>query len=118
MSLTETNDERPYIMSGYLRGLFDYLKSRNAPIEPVLEVMQLTEQELLDPDRRIEHSLQNAIFDAAERVTGDDNVGLHAGEATHLIHFGIGGMLAMTCKTVRELLDIHARFQGLISTGA
>ena len=118
MSMAAVAEPRPYIMSGYLRGLFDFLKARGAPIEPVLEVMHLSESELLDPDRRIEHSLQNAIFDAAERVTGDINVGLHAGEATHLMHFGIAGMLAMTCTTVRQLIEIHTRFQGLISTGA
>ncbi len=108
----------PYIMSAYLRGLFDHLRARGAPVEPVLEVMGLSERELFDPERRIEHSLQNAIFEAAERVTSDENVGLHAGEATHLMHFGIGGMLAMTCKTLRELIDVHVRFQRLISTGA
>ena len=105
-------------MSGYLRGLFDYLKARNAPLEPVLDVMNLTEREALEPDRRIENSLQNEIFDVAERVTGDVDVGLHAGEATHLMHFGIAGMLAMTCSTGRELLDIHTRYSGLLSTGA
>src|SRR5439155_18171694 len=99
---------RPYIMSAYLRGLVDYLRARGAPIEPMLQVMNLTEAELLDPDRRVDHDLQNAIFDAAERATGDVNVGLHAGEATHLIHFGIVGMLAMTCRTLRELIDMHA----------
>jgi AraC-like DNA-binding protein len=105
-------------MSGYLRGLFDYLKARNAPIEPILDVMNLTEREALEPDRPIENSLQNEIFDAAERVTGDVNVGLHAGEATHLMHFGIAGMLAMTCSTGRELFDMHSRYSGLLSTGA
>lgn len=118
MTLRPPTAQPAYIMSGYLRGLFDHLKVRGAPIEPVLAVMKLSEAELLDPDRRIEHALQNAIFDAAERATGDVDIGLHAGEATHLMHFGIAGMLAMTCSTLRELVDVHARFQGLISTGA
>src|SRR5260221_11538988 len=116
MTPHDLDADRPYIMSGYLRGLLDYLRSRRASIEPVLEVMSLSEAELRDPDRRIDHALQDDIFAVAEAITGDVNVGLHAGEATHLMHFGIVGLLAMTCKTVRDLVWIHKRFPGLIST--
>lgn len=118
MNPAESDSARPYIVLGYLRGLFDYLRSNKAPIETVLEVIGLEEEQLRDPDIRVDHSLQNDIFDVAERLTSDVNVGLHAGENTHLIHFGIFGQLAMTCKTVRELVDLHSRFQTLISTGA
>src|SRR5260221_2340188 len=62
--------------------------------------------------------LQDEMFRVAERVTGDPNVGLHAGEMTDVMHFGLMGLLAMTSRTVRELVDLHSRFQGLISTGA
>ena len=109
---------RPYILSGYLRGLLVYLRSRNAPVEAVLEVIGLSEEELRDPDRHIDHELQPELFRVAEQVTGDVNVGLHAGEMTHVMHFGLIGLLAMTCTTVRELVDLHSRFQGLITTGA
>jgi len=105
-------------MSGYLRGLLVYLRSRGAPVEPVLEVIGLTEDELRDPDQRIAEELQDELFRVAEQLTGDVNVGLHAGEMTHVMHFGMMGLLAMTCRTVRELVDLHSRFQGLISTGA
>ncbi len=114
----EFDTARPYIVLGYLRGLFDYLRFKGAAIAPVLEVMKLKEEQLRDPDIRVDHSLQNNIFDVAEELTGDVNIGLHAGESTHLIHFGIGGQLAMTCQTVRELVDLHSRFQKLLSTGA
>jgi len=108
---------RPYILSGYLRGLFAYLQSRHASIEPVLEVIGLSEAALRDPDQRIDHDLQDEMFRVAEQVTGDANVGLHAGEMTHVMHFGLIGLLAMTCDTVRELVDLHSRFQRLITTG-
>jgi len=104
-------------MSGHLRGLLAYLRSRGAPLEPVLEVIGLSEDELRDPDQRIPEELQDEIFRVAEQVTGDENVGLHAGEMTHVMHFGLMGLLAMTCNTVRELVDLHARFQRLITTG-
>src|SRR5882672_3246058 len=107
-----------YLVSGYLRGLLGYLKARSAPIQPVLDVIGLSEDELRDPDQRIDHALQDEIFRVSEQVTGDSNVGLHAGEATQLMHFGIIGLLTLTCSTVRELVDLHSRFQGLITNGA
>ena len=113
----QRGDARPYLMSGYLRGLLVYLRSRGAPVEPVLEVIGLSEDELRDPDQRIPEDLQDDVFRVAEQVTGDDNVGLHAGEMTHVMHFGLMGLLAMTCNTVRELVDLHSRFQKLITTG-
>ena len=118
MTSNDAARPRPYIMLGYLRGLFDYLRARGAPLEPVLERLQLTEDQLRDPDIRVDHALQDDIFAVAETITGDVNVGLHSGEATHLIHFGILGQLAMTCHAVRDLVDLHTRFQRLISTGA
>jgi AraC-like DNA-binding protein len=110
--------DRPYIVSSYLRGLLGYLRSRAVPLQPVLDVIGLSEEELGDPDRRIDHSRQREIFRVAEQLTGDANVGLHAGEATQLMHFGIIGLLTLTCKTVRELVELHSRFQGLITNGA
>jgi AraC-like DNA-binding protein len=104
-------------MSSYLRGLFAYVRSRGAPVEPVLEVVGLSEEALRDPDQRVAEDIQDEMFRVAERVTGDTNVGLHAGEMTHVVHFGLIGLLAMTCRTVRELVDLHSRFQGLIATG-
>lgn len=111
------NDEELYISTRYLRGLLDYVRSKDAPLEPVLRAMQLSENELRDPDRHIPHALQDRIFAAAEAATRDVNVGLHAGETTHIMHFGIVGQLAMTCNDGRDLLDLGVRYQGLIGNG-
>ena len=105
-------------MLAYLRGLFDYLRAREARLGPILERMGLAEDQLRAPEIRVDHALQDEIFALAESLTGDPDVGLHAGETTHLMHFGILGQLAMTCRSVRDLIDLHGRFQRLISTGA
>lgn len=118
MSRRVNEASRPYVSLGYLRGLLDYLRCRNAPVEPVLGVMNLSESQLRDPNTRIEHELLDTIFEVAERVTGDTNVGLHAGESIHVLHFGMLGQLAVTCRTIRELLKLRTRYQRLISTGA
>lgn len=105
-------------MSSHLRGLLMYLRSRGAAVEPVLDVIGLSEEEMRDPDQRIPEDLQDDIFRVAEQITGDTNVGLHAGEMAHVMHFGLTGLLAMTCSTVRELVDSHSRFQKLITSAA
>lgn len=106
-----------YLSARYLRGLVDHVRATGADALPVIEAMGLTEDELREPDRRILHALQDDAFAMAERVTGDSNVGLHAGTSMHVVHFGIVGQLAMTCHTGGELLDLQVRYQGLIGNG-
>jgi AraC-like DNA-binding protein len=119
MSRRDNETSRPYISLGYLRGLLDYLRSRNAPVEPVLSAMNLSsEAQLRDPNTRVDHALLDTIFEAAERLTGDANVGLHAGESINILHFGMLGQLAVTCRNMRELLKLRTRYQRLITNGA
>ncbi len=113
----EDKPESLYITARYLRGLLDYVRERGADLAPVLAAMGLSEDELRDPDRLIPHARQDDIFAAAERVTGDPNIGLHAGESTHVVHFGIVGQLALTCATGGDLLALQVRYQSLIGNG-
>ena len=54
MTSTESDTARPYIVLSYLRGLFDFVRSKGSSIEPVLEVLKLDEEQLRDPDIRID----------------------------------------------------------------
>jgi AraC-like DNA-binding protein len=116
MSAGELSED-VYIVAGYLRGLVEYVRARGGSVAPLFVALGLSEEELRDPDRRIPHAIQDKVFEAAAKETGDANVGLHAGETTHLIHFGIIGQLALTCRTGSDLLGLHARYQGLIGNG-
>jgi AraC-like DNA-binding protein len=106
-----------YLSARYLRGLVDYVRSKRAAVEPVLQALGLSERELSQPDAFIQYGAQDLAFAAAERVTGDSNVGLHAGETAHLMHFGVVGQLAACSRVGRDLFDIHVRYQGLIGNG-
>lgn len=109
--------ESLYITARYLRGLLDYVRTTGASLAPVLSAMGMSEAMLRDPDRLIPHALQDDIFAAAEHITGDPNIGLHAGESTHVMHFGIVGQLALTCATGGDLLALQVRYQSLIGNG-
>jgi AraC-like DNA-binding protein len=113
----EPDDAGLYLSARYLRGLVEYVRAKAATLDPVLQALGLSERQLSQPDAFIRHGAQDLAFAAAEHVTGDTNVGLHAGEAVHLLHFGIVGQLAVCCQTGRDLLDIHLRYQGLIGNG-
>lgn len=106
-----------YMSARYLRSVIAYVRSRHAPIEPVLEALGMDESELSQPDAFIPHWVQDRVFAAAEEVTGDSNVGLHAGEQIHMMNFGIVGQLALCSRTGRDLIDTHMRHQGLIGNG-
>lgn len=112
----EANDGL-YMSARYLRGLVDYVRARNVPVSPVLEALGLSDEQLRSPDVHIPHALQDRAFAAAEQITGDNNVGLHAGAAANVLHFGVVGQLAMTCRTGGELLDLQVRYQSLIGNG-
>src|SRR5262249_36060954 len=66
VTLPRDEPARTYAMSSHLRGLLVYLRSRNAPVEPVLDVLGLSEDELRDPDQRIDEDLQDELFRVAE----------------------------------------------------
>lgn len=106
-----------YISARYMRGLIEYVRDQGATIAPVLDALGLTEEKLHEPDSQVPHALQDRAFEVAEQVTGDPNVGLHAGESANVTYFGVVGQLALTCRTGAELLDLQVRYQSLIGNG-
>lgn len=106
-----------YISGRYLQGLVDFVRRVGADVRPVLEALGCTEAQLRQPDCLVRHGRPDAAFEAAEAVTGDVHVGLHAGAAAQLIQLGIVGQLALTCATGAELIDLGIRHQGLIGNG-
>jgi AraC-like DNA-binding protein len=112
----QSRDE-PYVVLGYLRGLFGYVRARQFPLAPVLAPIGLTEADLADPDLRLADGDMNVVFAAAEALTGDANLGLHAARSMQLYDLGIIGHLLMACQCLRDVLDLHARYAGLVMTG-
>ena len=107
-----------YVALGYLRGLVEYVRLRGLPIAPLLAAMGVEEADLERYDRYIPARLQDDVFAAAERLTGDRNVGLHVGQAMHPGNLGALSGLLLTCSRGGELFDLHARFGALVSNGA
>jgi hypothetical protein len=93
------DDPGLYMSARYLRSVVDYVRAKDAPVQPVLEALGMNESELAEPDAFIPHWVQDRVFAAAEQVTGDTNVGLHAGERIHMMNFGIVGQIALCSRS-------------------
>lgn len=99
---------------GLLRGIIDYCRQRDIPIAPVLAEAQLSESDLSDIDNRIpSERYHHALLKAAE-LSGDPDFGVHFGEAVKPGHYGVVGLVAMSCEKASELLQLHIRYQSLV----
>ncbi|MEC4815306.1 MAG: AraC family transcriptional regulator [Scytonema sp. PMC 1069.18] len=77
------------------------------------------EPSLLDtPDGRITGTLHKAVWLEAVKLTGDENLGLHIGEAFNLGTFGIPGYVLLNCRTFEQVLEKLSRYTNLFSQGA
>lgn len=70
------------------------------------------------PDRQIPGTLHGAMWREAVKQTGDENLGLHIGEAFNLAAIGIVGYVLMNCQTFEQVLEKLSQYTRLFSQGA
>jgi len=100
---------------GLFRSIIDYCRDAKIDIQPVLAAAGLTEARLEDIDDRIQWTDYMAGFEKASSLSVDPFFGLHFGEQIKPGHYGIMGMIAMSCSRAGELMELHRRYQALIS---
>jgi len=66
-----------------------------------------------DPDARISLALEEALWNAAEDRTGDEDIGLHAAEAIQPGAFDVLDYVIRTAPTARKALERLARYNRL-----
>ena len=94
----------------YLGALFDYLRLRGVSESALLAGIALPQTE----DARISEREAALLFQRAAELTGDDALGLHAGEHIRPGHYGALGYVAMACATLGEVLACQQRYQQLV----
>lgn len=108
------------VAAGYVRTLLDALRDRTArPVaaDQVLREAGLSPALLDNPEGRLPHDAVSAIWQAALRLTGDANLGLHVGEQVRPGSFDALGHLLMSCETLREAAAQADRFAPLVGGG-
>jgi AraC-like DNA-binding protein len=114
----ERRQRSPYFLTfSYVLPLFNHIKEQGYSVTPLLDLLGLCEADLAKPDVRMDHSLLNEMWALAESITGDENIGLHAGMNMQIGHIGMLGHLILTCETAGETYDFVARFNNLVGNG-
>ncbi|NMZ67560.1 AraC-type DNA-binding protein [Pseudomonas peli] len=98
----------------YLQGLLDYLARQGVDSAELLERVQLSPQILAQRDQRIAASTYLELLGHGVRLTGDEQLGLHLGEAVRPGYYGVLGYLIMSCATLADALHRQARYAALV----
>ena len=98
----------------YLQGLLDYLARRGVDSAELLERVQLSPQILAQRDQRIAASTYLELLGHGVRLTGDEQLGLHLGEAVRPGYYGVLGYLIMSCATLADALHRQSRYAALV----
>lgn len=71
-----------------------------------------------DPDARIPFEIEDALWDEAARLTGDDAFGLHAAEMIEAGAFDVLDYAVRTAPTLRESLERLCRYNRIVHDAA
>ena len=86
-------------------------------VEPaqLLQGCGLSEQELEDPQARLSLPAMNALLERARTLTGEPGLGFYLGLQKRLSMYGFLGFATMNATTVREALELSARYSPVIA---
>lgn len=102
----------------YLRGIAEYLGSRDIPAEPMFSDFDIKIDDLSDANKRISISQYQQMLIAAGDLAKDASIGLHVGECIKPGQYGVLGYAVMSCKNALEAFKRHERYENLVSDRA
>ncbi|MCU0624156.1 MAG: AraC family transcriptional regulator, partial [Gemmatimonadaceae bacterium] len=94
-----------------------YLETRGIAAATLLAAADVPPHALADRDSRIPFDAMPRAWDAAERLTGDPDVGLHSAEHPRTGALGILGYVLLTSATVGDALEAAARWFTVLNSG-
>lgn len=100
---------------GLFRSIPEYCRETQVDIQPVLKAAGISEDQLTDIDSRIPFEDYTEAFKVAAELSKDPFFALHYGEQIKPGHYGIVGMIAMSCSRAGELMELHRRYQSLVA---
>lgn len=99
------------------RSLIQFADHRGIDIEELCSKVGLDPVALTTPDHRISPSVHYAVWREVVKQTGDENLGLHFGEAFNLGSYGIVGYILLNCQTLAEVFEKYCRYSSLFCQG-
>lgn len=113
-------DDRPpdtepqIVFLAYARGLIDHLRLQRLDPAPLLALTGLDAAALDEPGRTISVETWLRLWQEAEKLSGDPQLGLHVGEVVRPGKYGVLGYVMMSCETLGESLLRQLRYQDLV----
>lgn len=104
--------------SGYLtRSLIQFASHQGVDIEQLCLKVGLDLTVLTTPDQRIFASVYYAVWREIVKQIGDENLGLHFGEAFNVGNYGIVGYVLLNCPTLADVFEKYCRYTYLFCQG-
>ncbi|GAB4146288.1 MAG: AraC family transcriptional regulator [Cyanobacteria bacterium J069] len=100
------------------RSILQFAAYHGADPGEICTATGLDPEMLTMPDERIPGSLHAAVWREAVKQTGDENLGLHLGEAFNLATFGTVGYILINCQTLGEAFEKLVRYDHLFCQSA
>jgi len=98
-----------------VRSLFEELARNGDDPAPLLARAGVDLDLLDDPNARLDAATYDRLHELALELTGDPALGLHMAEHVQLTAFHVVGFLTVHCRTLRQAIELFARYRQLLS---
>lgn len=110
-----TDRKQPGTVAGHYVGLLlDYLRSCGHSPEALFGAARVAEIESVEVSARLTAQEYFAILERAVTITGDPDLGFHAGLLIAPRHLGVVGYVVMCCANFAEALAQYERYARLV----
>lgn len=106
------NDSGCYPLS-YIEQFAKFLTEYGITPEQLLRGTQLTPTDLVRPTGLIDEEMGGYLFTRGIQLANDPAISIKWGLRMHLTFHGVVGLAAMSCKTLRDALDIAHNYIGI-----
>jgi len=104
----------PSYSAAFVRSMLEFAMSKGAARETLLAQAEISERDFADLDSRIPFSRYVDLTRAAKRLTGDEALALHFGEAVNMADISIVGLIGRASETMQEAFAQLSRYVRLI----
>ena len=104
----------PSVSAGVITGFLDFAAARGADRAALTVNLRVDPDHLADRDNRVPFADYVAMVRAAKRLTGNDALALHYGEAVDLSDLSVVGMITRSAPTMADALAQLNRYGSLV----
>lgn len=97
-----------------VRTTLAYLIHHGVPQAPLFEIVGLSREQLDEPDRMVDVSIIEAVYDYGAQCLDCDDIGFRVGQWGDSGRWGILGHIVDSAATIAQALEYQKRYQSLV----